>query len=110
MSIGHQVFHPGKGLNATEIRKELDEFRQGRYSVTKWFAHFKHTQRAFEYSPRTGPTSTITIDQNIQVLQRIGIRDRQISVCRVAYDLSIRTITVYEIISNHLSMKKVSTR
>ena len=37
--------------------------------------------------------------------------DRQLSVCRLAYKLAISTIiTVYEIVSNHLSMKKVSTR
>ena len=37
------------------------------------------------------------------------MHDRQISVRRLAYELSIPTITVHEIMSNHLSMKKVST-
>ena len=36
--------------------------------------------------------------------------DRQISLRRIAYELIIPTTTVYEIISNHLGMKKVSTR
>ena len=37
--------------------------------------------------------------------------DEQISVHRIAYELTIPTTTVYEIISNHhLGMKKVSTR
>ena len=36
--------------------------------------------------------------------------NRQISVRRLPYELPIPTITVYEIISNHLGMKKVSTR
>ena len=38
------------------------------------------------------------------------MRHRQISVHRVAYELGIPTTTVYEIMSNHLGMKKVSTR
>ena len=36
--------------------------------------------------------------------------DRQISVRRLAYELAIPTTTVYEIMSNHLAMKKVSTK
>ena len=42
--------------------------------------------------------STITTDQNIQALQRIGMRDWQISVRRLAYELPILTKTVYGII------------
>ena len=38
------------------------------------------------------------------------MRDRQSSVSRLNYELAIPTTTVYEIMSNHLSMKKVSTR
>ena len=36
--------------------------------------------------------------------------DRQISVRRVAYELALPTSTVYEIMSDYLGMKKVSTR
>ena len=38
------------------------------------------------------------------------MRDRPISVRHLAYELPIPTKTVYEIMSNHLGMKKVSTR
>ena len=38
------------------------------------------------------------------------MRDRQSSVCRVAYKLAISITTVYEIMSNHMGMKKISTR
>ena len=79
-------------------------------TIVKWFAEFKDPERAFEDSPQTGHPSTITTDQNIQAVERIVIHDRQISVYRVAYELAIPTTTVYEIISHHLGMKKVSTR
>ena len=36
--------------------------------------------------------------------------DRQISVYRLAYELAIPKTTIYEIISNYLGMKKISTR
>ena len=55
--------------------------------------------------------STITTDDNIEAVARIGMRDRQISICCVAYELPIpTTTTVYVIMSNHLDMKKLSTR
>ena len=38
------------------------------------------------------------------------MRDRQISLHRVAYELTTLTTTVYEIMSNHLDMRKLSTR
>ena len=53
-----------------------------------------------------GSTSTITTDENIEIVERIVKRDRQSSVRRVAYQLGIPTITVYEIMSSHLDMKK----
>ena len=54
--------------------------------------------------------STITTDENIEAVERIIMRDQQISVHRIAYELPILTTTVYEIMSNHLGMKKLSTR
>ena len=56
------------------------------------------------------PTSSLTTDQKIQALQRIGMRNRQISLRSLPYELSIPTTTVYQIISSHLGMKRVSTR
>ena len=53
-----------------------------------------------------GSTSTITNDQNIEVVERIVKHDRQSSVRRVAYQVGIPTTTVYEIMSSHLGMKK----
>ena len=53
-----------------------------------------------------GSTSTITNDQNIEVVERIVKHDWQRSVRRVAYQLAIPTTTVYQIMSSHLGMKK----
>ena len=107
-------FFTRKGLNATEISKELDSVYKDDASsyrtVAKWVAEFKDPERGFEDSPRTGRPSTITTDENIEAVERIVMRDRQISVRRVAYELGIPTTTVYETMSNHLGMKKVATR
>ena len=65
---------------------------------------------ASKIHPKRARPSTITSDQNVEAIERIVMPDRQIPVHRVAYELSIPTITAYEIMSNHLSIKKVSTR
>ena len=70
-----------------------------------------NSKRAIEDSPRTDRPSIITTDQNIEAVERIVIRDQQISMRRLAYQLAITaTTTVHEITSNHLLMKKISTR
>ena len=103
-----------KSLNATEISKRLESVYNvhalSYCTAAKWVPEFKHSQRAFEDSSRTDRSSTIITHQNIQALPQILMRDRQISVRRLAYELSISTTAVYEINSNHLDMKKVSTR
>jgi histone-lysine N-methyltransferase SETMAR len=79
-------------------------------TVAKWVAEFKDPERGFEDAPRSGRPATITTDENIKAVERIVMRDRQISVRRVADELCISPTRVYEIMSNHLGMSKVSTR
>ena len=100
-------------MNATEINKELNSVYKddapSYRTVAKWFAEFKDPERVFEDSPRIGRPSTITTDENIEAVEGIVMRDRQISIRCVAYELNIPTTTVYDIMSNHLGIK-VSTR
>ena len=91
-------FFARKDPNAAEISKELDSIYKddapSYRTVTKCLAQFKHSQRAFEDSSRTAYPSIITTDQNIEAVKQIIIRDQQISVHCIAYELSIPTITV----------------
>ena len=73
-------------------------------------AEFKDPERDFEDAPRSGRPPTITIDENIEAVKRIVMRDRQLSVRRVADELGISKSRVHEIMSDHLRMKKVCTR
>ncbi len=107
-------FFTRKGLNATEIHKELDNVYKDSApsyrTVAKWVAEFKDPERGFEDAPRSGRPSTTVTDENIQTVERIVMRDRQISVCRVANELGISKTRVHEIMNNHLGMSKVCTR
>ena len=42
-----------------------------------------NSERAFEDVPRMGRPSTITTDENIEAVERIVMRNRQVSVRRV---------------------------
>ena len=59
---------------------------------------------------RMGHPSTITADGNIEAVEWIVMRDRQISIRCLAEELAIPKTTIHEIMDNQLGMKKVRTR
>ncbi|CAF0953619.1 unnamed protein product [Didymodactylos carnosus] len=67
-------------------------------TIGKWVAEFKDRTRDFEGAPRGGRPSITTTDENTKAVERILMRDRQISVRRVADKLGIQN----EIMSNIL--------
>ena len=113
LNIGHRAvikFFTRKGLNAIEISKELinvyKDFAPSYRTVAKRVAEFKDSERGFEGAPQMGRPSTFTADENIQAVERIVMRDRQISIHRLVEELAI----INEIVDNQLGMKKVCTR
>ena len=117
LNIEHRTvikFSTWKGLNTTKISKELDNVYKDSApsyrTVAKWVTEFKDPERGFKDAPRIGRPSTITANENIEAVERIVMRDRQISIRRVAYELGIPKATIYEIMNNHMGMKKVCTR
>ena len=71
---------------------------------------FKDPERGFEDAPRMDCPSTITTDESIEAVERIVMRDQQVSIRRVAYELTIPKTTIHEFVNNHMVMKKVCTR
>ena len=72
-------------------------------TVAKWVAEFNDPEHGFEGAQRM---DIITADEYIEVIERIVMHDRQISIRRLAEQLTI----IHEIINNHMGMKKVCTR
>ena len=103
-------FFTRKGLNAIEISKELDnvykDFAPSHRTVAEWVAEFKDSERASGDALRMGRPSTITADENIEAIEQIVMRNRQISIRRLAENLAI----IHEIMNNHMGMKKVCTQ
>ena len=79
-------------MNAIEISKELDNVYEDSApsyrTVAKWLAEVKDPERGFEDAHRMGHPSTITADENIEAVERIVMRDRQISIRRLAEELA----------------------
>ena len=83
LNIEHQAvikFFIRKGLNVIEISKELDNVYKhsapSYRTVAKWVAEFTDPERGFEDAPRMDRPSTITIDENIEAVERIVMRNR----------------------------------
>ena len=57
-----------------------------------------------------GRPSTTTADKNIEAVEWILMRDRQISIRRLGEELAIPKTTIHEIMNNHMGMKKACTR
>ena len=116
-NIEHQPiikFFTRKRLNPIEISRELDNvYKDSALSyrtVAKWLADFNDPEHGFEDAPRIDHPSTITAHENIKAVERIGLRDQQISIRRVAYELANPKTTIHEIMNNYMAMKKVCTR
>ena len=71
---------------------------------------FNNPERAFEEAPRMDHPSTITADENIEAVERMVMRDRQVSIRRVAEELAIPKTIIREIMNNHMGMKKDCTQ
>ena len=117
LNIEHRAiirFFIRKVLNTTEIIKELDNvYKDSAPSyriVINWVDEFKNPERAFEDALRMGRPSAITTQENIEAVEWIVMRNRQVSVRRVAYELAIPKTIIDEILDNQLGIKKVCTR
>ena len=71
---------------------------------------FKDPERGLEDAPRSGRPSIAITDKNIQVMERIVMRDQQISVRRVVNEFAVSKTRVHEIMRHCLGMSKVCTR
>ena len=107
-------FSTWKGLNTTEISKDLDNVCKNSApsyrAIAKWVAEFKDLEGAIEDVPRMDHPSIITANENIEAVERIVMHDRQISIRRVAYESAIPKAIIHEIMNNHMGMKKVCTQ
>jgi histone-lysine N-methyltransferase SETMAR len=78
--------------------------------VKKWVARFKSGNESTKDGARTGrPTSSVNED-HVKQVESMVLNDRRVTVRHVAETLRISIGSAETILTNHLSMKKVSAR
>ena len=106
-------FSTRKGLNATEIKKELNDVYRNTapsyHTIARWIAEFKGPQCGLEDAPYSARPSTTTTDESAEAKKPIVKSDRHVSVRCVADELGFSKTRVHEIMSNHLGKSKVCT-
>ena len=101
---------------STEISKELDNVYKdsapSNRTIANWVAdgEFKNPERGFEDAPRMGRPSIITTQENIEAVEWIVMRNWQVSIRRLAYELGLPKTIIHEIMDSQLGMKKVCTQ
>ena len=68
----------------------------------KRVAGFKDPARIFEDAPRSARPPTALTDERVRTVEEVVMRDRQISIRRVADELTIFKTSLYEIMSRLL--------
>lgn len=103
-----------KGKNNAEIKAELDEV-YGEYApslatVKFWKAEFVRGRTSVLDEPSTGRPMEVTTPEMINKVHDMIMADRRIKLREIAEALNISCERVWNIVHQHLEMKKLSAR
>lgn len=102
------------GINATDIHRELcDAWGESYVSypcVTKWIREFREGRQSIEDAPRSGRPVTQTTAENIELVRQLIDTDPHVSIRYLITETGLSYFIVYNIITEHLKLKKLCTR
>lgn len=103
-----------KKMKPTEIHEDLvntlGECAPSYSTTKKWAAEFKRGRLSIEDDPRSGRPQSAVTEENIKKVHKKVLENRRLKVSDVAEDLDISVGSIYEILTTHLHMKKLSAR
>ena len=76
----------------------------------KWYKLFQEDQENVEDEPRPGRPSTSTTDENVEAVKEIVLKNRRSTIREVAEDVGISVGSCHDILSDVLSMRRVSAK
>lgn len=79
-------------------------------TVARWCAEFKRGRTSTNDDPRSGRPATSVSEEIIKKVEKIVLADRRVTVRFVAEELKISIGSIFNIIHDHLGMRKVSAR
>ncbi|KOC58774.1 Putative uncharacterized protein FLJ37770, partial [Habropoda laboriosa] len=76
----------------------------------EWYKAFKEGREEVQDLPRSGRPSTISTDENIEKIKKTVIENRRLSVREVARELEMSHMSVRNILTEVLGMRRVAAR
>lgn len=103
-----------KGKTAKETKEKLDkhygESAPSDYMVKYWIAEFKRGRTSTATIPSTGRPKEVVTEENIKKILDIVMNDRRVKLREIVEMVNISYERVFNILHEHLHMKKLSAR
>lgn len=103
-----------KGLNATEIFKEIHDvygdLAPSKRTVERWVCSFRNGRDSLEDDPRSGAPSTSVNSNTVSQVEGLVMRNRQITQREIAEIVQISVGSVATILSDQLNMHKCNAK
>jgi len=80
------------------------------FIVKYWAKQFKWGRRSIENDPRPGRPVEATSSEIVTKVEKLVLEDRRIKIAQLAKECGISETSVFKILHDHLSMKKISAR
>ena len=103
-----------KGFTAKQIKEELDlvhgDSAPSKSTVCEWVRRFKAGQESLEDDPNHGFIKTAVTEENVNLIEKIVLSDQRLKVREIAEESGLSYGTTFNILHDHLYMRKISAR
>ncbi|XP_076546698.1 protein GVQW3-like [Osmia lignaria lignaria] len=76
----------------------------------EWYKAFKKGREEVQDSPRSGRPSMVSTDENVEKIKKMVIDNRRLSVREVSRDVEMSHMSVHNILTEVLGMRRVVAR
>lgn len=102
------------GKNTVKAKQWLDKcYPDSAPSITtvkRWYADFKRGRRNTDDAERSGRPNSAVVSENITKIHEMILSDRKLKLREIAMELKISEGSVFTILREHLSMKKLCSK
>ena len=102
------------GKNTVQVQQWLEKcYRENSPSKTticRWYADFKHGRTNTEDAERPGRPTEVATPENTKKILKIILSDREVKSQEIADFLKISKGTVFKVVHENLSMKKLYSK
>ena len=78
--------------------------------MKKWAAEFKRVWESIDVEPRSGSPKDATTDENVEIVHNLVMCDKRPDLRSIVSEVDMRFVAVQTILTDILSMSKVSAR